>query len=58
MICLRCNNKMKCYDDVNYIDTRIDFVQCPMCDAKGEIIYKQDRMTIDKVNWKSGNKYK
>lgn len=58
MTCIRCNNKMSKYDYIPNDDAMVDYERCFMCNAVGKITYKQDRTTIDKVSWKSGNKYK
>src|SRR5512138_57477 len=39
MKCLTCNTEMVCYNDVNDIYQRIDWLKCPKCDSKAEIIY-------------------
>ena len=56
---------MQCYDDITNESLRVDFVNCPMCEAKAEIVYKRIstcngtgiKLSIDKVNWQSGGKY-
>jgi len=43
---------MKCIDDVNDISVRIDFVKCPKCGSKANIIYGNNGEYIEKVEWK------
>jgi Zn finger protein HypA/HybF involved in hydrogenase expression len=52
MKCLTCKTEMKCYDDVNEISTRIDWVKCPKCGSIAEIIYGNNGEYISEVNWK------
>lgn len=51
MKCFTCKTVMKCIDDVNDISTRIDFVECPKCNSKANIIYGNNGEYIDKVEW-------
>lgn len=41
--CDKCGIEMLCYDDVNDVESRIDFMECPTCHSKKTIIY--DRST-------------
>lgn len=52
MDCLTCGTKMKCVNDVNEESARIDFVECPKCGSKADIIYHSRKGWIEKVNWK------
>lgn len=52
MECYTCKAKMKCTDDVNEINTRIDWFDCPKCKATAYISYGQNGKYIDKVVWK------
>ena len=51
MRCLTCSTIMKCVNDVNESHTRIDFVECPKCDSKADIIISVNNGHIEKVNW-------
>jgi hypothetical protein len=51
MDCITCKTPMKCYDDVNDISVRIDWVICPKCGAKAEIHYDPQKHCIIKVIW-------
>ena len=51
MECPTCKTKMVCYDDVNDMSVRIDWVRCPKCDSKAEIQYGQNGKYIEKINW-------
>lgn len=52
MKCITCSTIMKCVSDVNDISTRIDFVECPKCHSKANIIYGNNGEYISEVNWK------
>ncbi|MCX8129796.1 MAG: hypothetical protein N3I35_06820 [Clostridia bacterium] len=52
MKCFTCKTEMNCYDDVNEISKRIDFVECPKCHSKADIIYCNHGEYIESVNWK------
>ncbi len=52
MKCLTCKTEMKCIDDVNEIHARIDFVECPKCKSKADIIYGNNGEYIKKVIWR------
>ena len=53
MKCFTCGTEMKCVDDVNEISTRIDFVECPKCKSKADIVYENNNCEyIKEVNWK------
>lgn len=56
MKCLTCNTKMKCYDDVTTNFTRIDWVQCPECESRAELLYDNGTKQIKKVTWTPGNR--
>jgi Zn finger protein HypA/HybF involved in hydrogenase expression len=43
---------MKCVDDVNDISVRIDFVECPKCGSKADIIYENNGEYVKEVNWR------
>ncbi len=51
MKCFTCKEEMKCYDDINDISVRIDFVKCPKCNSMAEIIYHPINGYILKVDW-------
>jgi len=51
MKCLTCQTTMKCYDDVNDISVRIDWVKCPKCGSQAEIQYGNNGEYIEKVIW-------
>jgi len=51
MKCITCKTIMICIDDVNDISTRIDFVKCPKCGSKADIIYGNNGEYINQVNW-------
>jgi len=51
MKCITCKTIMVCIDDVNDISTRIDFVECPKCGSKADIIYGNNGEYINQVNW-------
>lgn len=46
-----CGEEMKCVDDVNDIDIRIDWLRCPKCNSFAEIIYDNNNR-IDSTTWK------
>lgn len=52
MECHTCRTKMKCYDDVNDISTRIDWLKCPKCGSWAEVEYGENGKYINKVTWK------
>lgn len=52
MKCITCKTQMKCVSDVNNISVRIDFVECPKCGSKADIIYGNNGEYVDKVNWR------
>lgn len=52
MECLTCSTKMQCYNDVNDISTRIDWVKCPKCGSEAEIRYGENGKYITEVTWK------
>ena len=54
MKCYTCKTKMKCYDDVVAIGTRLDFLKCPLCNSKATIHYGNDGEYITGVEWKRG----
>ena len=55
MKCIVCESEMKCVDDVNDVSTRIDWMECPVCGTKAEIIYTNtthpciEKVTFTKV---------
>jgi Zn finger protein HypA/HybF involved in hydrogenase expression len=51
MKCLTCQTRMECYDDVNEVSARIDFVKCPKCGSLANIIYGHNGEYIYKVEW-------
>jgi Zn finger protein HypA/HybF involved in hydrogenase expression len=51
MKCFTCHTEMECYNDVNNISTRIDFVKCPKCGSEANIIYGNNGEYIKKVEW-------
>lgn len=38
MYCCLCKTELICYDDVNNIGLRLDFMKCPQCGVKADII--------------------
>lgn len=52
MECFTCHEKMKCYDDINEIHVRINWLACPRCKSKAEIVYGKNGKYIEKVTWK------
>lgn len=51
MQCLNCQTIMICYDDVNDIYARIDWLKCPKCHSKAEIIYDVHSNEIKNLTW-------
>ena len=51
MECMTCQEKMICYDDINESHTRIDWLKCPKCNSKAEIIYSVTQGFKTKVTW-------
>ena len=37
MYCCLCKSEMKCYDDVNNIGFRADFMKCEHCGIKADV---------------------
>ena len=54
MKCHTCSTKMQCYDDVNDISTRLDFVKCPLCGSEATIQYGNNGEYIIRVEWRRG----
>jgi ssDNA-binding Zn-finger/Zn-ribbon topoisomerase 1 len=54
MKCFTCKTKMVCFDDVNTISIRIDFVKCPKCGSEADIIYGNNGEYINRVDWRRG----
>jgi len=52
MKCITCKTIMVCFDDVNEISTRIDFVKCPKCSSTADIMYGNNGEYINQVNWR------
>jgi len=52
MKCITCKTIMVCFDDVNEVSTRIDFVKCPKCGLSADIIYSNNGEYISQVNWR------
>lgn len=52
MECVTCKTKMICVDDVNDMGARIDWLECPKCKSKAEIIYGERGKYIEKLVWK------
>lgn len=51
MKCITCKSEMICKDDVNDVNTRIDWVECPKCGSKAEIEYGNNGEYITRVIW-------
>lgn len=51
MKCHTCKTVMECYDDVNDVGVRIDWVKCPKCSSTAEIRYGNNGEYIEKVVW-------
>lgn len=51
MKCLNCKTEMNCVDAVNEIGVRIEFVECPKCKSRANIIYGNNGEYIKEVNW-------
>ena len=51
MKCHTCKTVMKCVNDVNEISVRIDWVECPKCGSKADIIYGDHGEYIREVHW-------
>lgn len=51
MECITCKTEMKCINDVNEMSARIDWLKCPKCGSKAEIIYAYHGRYIAKVTW-------
>lgn len=51
MKCFTCCTRMKCVNDVNEISTRIDWLECPKCGSKAEIIFGNNGEYYDKITW-------
>lgn len=58
MNCLTCHDLMVCYDDVNTMTIRIDFVRCKRCGSKATITYGDKGRYISKVTWQREGKIK
>lgn len=52
MKCVTCKTNMKCEDDVNDINVRIDWEYCPKCNSVAEIHYGNNGEYVTKVIWK------
>lgn len=52
MKCHTCKTRMVCYDDVNDVDVRIDWLRCPKCGSHAEIKYGNNGEYIKKVSWR------
>lgn len=52
MECFTCHEKMQCYDDAVDERLRVDWLVCPRCKSKAEIIYGGNGKYIKKVTWK------
>lgn len=51
MRCFTCKTEMKCYNDVCEEGARIDFVECPKCQSRADIIYGNRGEYINRVLW-------
>ena len=51
MKCITCKTEMKCFDDVNEISTRIDWLKCPKCKSTAEVTFGGHGEYIAKVIW-------
>jgi uncharacterized protein (UPF0212 family) len=51
MECLTCHTRMECYNDVNDVDIKIDFLKCPKCNSKATVYYNRARKYKEKVIW-------
>lgn len=51
MECFNCKTVMECYDDVNYVSVRIDWLECPKCESQAEIVYNTNDNSIKKLSW-------
>lgn len=54
MKCFTCQTTMVCYNDVNEISKRIDFLKCPNCRSNADIIYGNNGEYISRVDWRMG----
>ena len=52
MKCFTCKTEMACFDDVNDIDVRIDFVKCPKCGSVADTYYGNNGEFIEEVLWR------
>jgi len=54
MKCIKCKTEMACYNDVNDISVRIDWLRCSKCSSEAEVVYSTngDRRVI-KLTWNS-----
>ncbi len=52
MKCFTCKSRMKCVDDANDIDIRIDWFECPKCSSKSEVRYGDNGEYTKSVYWK------
>jgi len=48
MKCIICESEMENIDDVNNISNRIDWMICPKCGTKAEIIYSNTEIPFVK----------
>lgn len=55
MKCHTCKTEMKCYDDVNDMSVRIDWLKCPKCNSWAEVTYGNNGEYIEKVIWRESN---
>ena len=52
MKCYTCKSKMKCIDDVNTNQVRIDWYECDKCKSTATIVYGDNGKYIKDVEWK------
>ena len=51
MKCMTCKTEMECIDDVNNNEIRIDWLECPKCKSRAEVIFGNCGEYIKKVIW-------
>jgi hypothetical protein len=51
MKCHTCKTRMECTSDVNEINIRIDWLECPKCKSTSEVHFGNNGEYIEKAIW-------
>lgn len=58
MNCQKCKTPMNLYENNDGIVVRIDWLKCPQCNSKAEIIYDAQTNEIKHLSWRTYDYYK